>query len=87
MKFNPTRTKENLTSRLKYSLKKLETGKWTWKHDPKFISTVELEESNNLWNDLKSIKSPTLIVKGENSKVTNNESIEKLTKAIQNSRR
>eukprot|EP01080_Neovahlkampfia_damariscottae_P007445 gene7445-11768_t len=87
MKYNPTRSKENLTSRLQYSLKKLESGKWTWKHDPKFISTLQLEESKNLWEELKLIKSPTLIVKGESSKVTTDENIEKLRKSIPNSTR
>jgi pimeloyl-ACP methyl ester carboxylesterase len=87
MKYNPTRSKENLTSRLQYSLKKLETGKWTWKHDPKFIYSLDLGESKDLWKMLESIHFPTLVVKGEISKVTNDKDIEKMVKLLPNAQR
>ena len=89
-KYNPRRSVENLTTRLKYSLKcDTETNLWTWKYDPTFsIDTLARRSDMNLreelWNSLeRNAKESELpirisIVRGAESSVTTKEQLEKL---------
>jgi pimeloyl-ACP methyl ester carboxylesterase len=55
--------------------------------DPKFIYSVDLGESKSLWNELEYITFPTLIVKGEISKVTSDKDVERMVKLLPNAHR
>ena len=87
--FNPRRSLENIRSRLTYNLKQLPNGKWTWKYDKALRSGERSFQASallNLWDDVRAIRCPTLIVKGGDSDILSAESAAKLQAAIPNSR-
>ncbi len=87
--FNPRRSLENIRSRLSYNLKQLPNGKWTWKYDKALRSRERGFEASallNLWDDVRAIRCPTLIIKGGESDILSGESAEKLQAAIPGSR-
>lgn len=73
-----------MKKRLKYSLRKKEDGKWTWKYDPIILSFSREDETDQLWDELKNIHCPTLIIRGLDSKVTTKEIVEKMVSMIPN---
>jgi esterase len=87
--FNPRRSLENLRSRLSHNLKQLPNGKWTWKYDKALRSPGRGFQASallNLWDDVRDIRCPTLIIKGGESDILSRESAEKLRAAIPDSR-
>jgi len=83
--FNPRRSLENIRSRLAHNLKQLPNGKWTWKYDTYLRSGERSFEASailNLWDDVRAITCPTLIVKGGESDILSTESAQKLQAAI-----
>jgi esterase len=87
--FNPRRSLDNLRSRLSHNLKQLPNGKWTWKYDKALRSPGRGFQASallNLWEDVRAIRCPTLIIKGGESDILSGESAEKLQVAIPNSR-
>ncbi|MFN8627419.1 MAG: alpha/beta fold hydrolase [Candidatus Binatia bacterium] len=88
-RFNPRRSLENIRSRLAHNLKQLPNGKWTWKYDKALRSLEGGFRGNplvNLWDDVRKIRCPTLIIKGGESDILSSESAEKLRATIPNSR-
>jgi pimeloyl-ACP methyl ester carboxylesterase len=87
--FNPRRSLDNIRSRLSYNLKQLPDGKWTWKYDTALRSPQRGFQASallNLWDDVKRIRCPTLIIKGGESDILSAESAAKLQQAIPGSR-
>jgi pimeloyl-ACP methyl ester carboxylesterase len=87
--FNPRRSLDNIRSRLSYNLKQLPDGKWTWKYDTALRSPQRGFQASallNLWDDVKAIRCPTLIIKGGESDILSAESATKLQEAIPGSR-
>jgi len=87
--FNPRRSLDNIRSRLSHNLKQLPNGKWTWKYDKGLRSGERGFQASallNLWDDVRLIRCPTLIVKGEESDILAPESAAKLQAAIPGSR-
>ncbi len=87
--FNPRRSLENIRSRLSHNLKQLPSGKWTWKYDKALRSRERGFEASallNLWDDVRAIRCPTLIIKGGESDILSGESALKLQAAIPHSR-
>jgi esterase len=83
--FNPRRSLENIRSRLSHNLKRLPSGRWTWKYDKALRSGERSFQASallNLWDDVGAIRCPTLIVKGEESDILSAESATKLQAAI-----
>ena len=83
--FNPRRTRANIESRLRYNLKQLADGRWTWKYDPQLRNPQRPIGSNlttNLWDDVAAIRCPTLILKGGESDILSAESAQRLQQAI-----
>jgi pimeloyl-ACP methyl ester carboxylesterase len=83
--FNPRRSLENLRSRLSHNLKQLASGKWTWKYDKALRSPERGFQASallNLWDDVRAIRCPTLIIKGGESDILSAESAAKLQAAI-----
>jgi len=70
---NPTRTKETIEDRLRHTLRQLPSGKWTWKVDREaWMNRFLNREFDNVeaeWELMKSIKIPTLLVRGEQSDI------------------
>ncbi|MCX8071776.1 MAG: alpha/beta hydrolase [Candidatus Binatia bacterium] len=87
--FNPRRSLENIRSRLRYNLKQLPDGRWTWKYDPHLRSPARGFAASallGLWEDVKAIRCPTLIVKGEESDILSPAAAARLQTAIPGSK-
>ena len=83
--FNPRRSLENIRSRLTHNLKQLPNGKWTWKYDKALRSgerSFQASALQNLWDDVRAIRCPTLIIKGGESDILSSDSAAKLQAAI-----
>ena len=66
-RFNPRRSLDNLRQRLSHNLKQLPNGQWTWKFDQTRRGSGSLRSSlkpEELWQDVGTIRCPTLIVRG-----------------------
>jgi len=67
--FNPRRTRANIEERLRHALRETPEGRWTYKYDPA-IGTSGLEtDFEGLWEAVRSIRCPTLLVRGAESSV------------------
>jgi esterase len=83
--FNPRRSLQNIRSRLSHNLKQLPNGKWTWKYDKALRAgerSFQASALHNLWEDVRAIRCPTLIIKGGESDILSSESATKLQQAI-----
>lgn len=97
IKFMPHRPVAHLRYSLTHSLKPTAEG-WTWKQDhrrreggPADMPEEERKAANAaraeaLWADVKAIKQPTMLFKGENSKILSMESAEATVKAMADAR-
>ncbi len=87
-RFNPRRSLENLRQRLSHNLKQLPSGKWTWKFDQKRLGAGGRSGigPEGLWEDVRKIRCPTLIIRGGESDILAPEAAERLRAAIPNSR-
>jgi len=84
-RFNPRRSRENIRSRLAHNLKRLPSGKWTWKYDTALRAPERGFHASalaHLWDDVHAIRCPTLIIKGEESDILSADSARKLQAAI-----
>jgi esterase len=78
IRYMPHRPPEHLRYSLTHSLKQTEHG-WTWKQDHRPRPTAALSEAERtaararsadaLWSDVRSIDVPTILFRGENSKI------------------
>ena len=90
--FNPQRKPAHLNYSLLHSLKQIDEG-WTWKQDHRRRQLPEgmTEEqqkaarqahTESLWTEVKAIKTPTLLLKGEISKVLSQEAATSMAEAM-----
>lgn len=87
--FNPRRSLDNIRSRLAHNLKQLPDGTWTWKYDPALRSpqrSFQASALGTLWDDVSTLRCPTLIIRGGDSDVLSNEGAEKFQGAVPGSR-
>ncbi len=83
--FNPRRSLDNIRSRLHHNLKQLTDGRWTWKYDPHLRSPNRGFQSSaltNLWDDVRAINCPTLIIRGGESDILSDDGAAKMQQAI-----
>lgn len=86
--FNPRRSLDNLRQRLSHNLKQQPNGKWTWKFDQTRRSSGSMRSSmkpEELWQDVRKIQCPTLIVRGGESDILSPEAAIRLQAAVPNS--
>lgn len=87
--FNPRRSRANIESRLQHNLKQLPDGRWTWKYDSRLRSrerSVGHGLTDQLWDDVARIASPTLILRGAESDILSEDGALRLQAAIAGSR-
>jgi pimeloyl-ACP methyl ester carboxylesterase len=81
------RTREQTLGALKYSIREREDGKWTWKYD-KLLRTPGHQtpqlSTEQLWEAVAKINCPTLVVRGGDSDIFANETMEKMSEVIPN---
>jgi pimeloyl-ACP methyl ester carboxylesterase len=64
-----------------YQTKRLDDGRWTFKHDPRISY---FWSPRNLWSELGAIRAPTLIVRGGQSQVLPMDQAEQMQETIPN---
>lgn len=86
---NPRRRREQLRYSLTHALRQLEDGTWTWKYDRKIARSPLWKEQNIptirfdvLWDDLRAIRCPTLVVRGGESDVFAEETAHEMIEAL-----
>src|SRR5437773_1245884 len=66
--FNARRTLENIRERLHHALRRTPDGRWTYKFDPAVFGAADLE-LEALWEEVRRIRAPTLLVRGAESPI------------------
>jgi pimeloyl-ACP methyl ester carboxylesterase len=67
--FNPRRTRANVEERLHHALRQVEGGRWTYKFDPGIGSGGLETDFERLWEQVRRIRCPTLLVRGAESAI------------------
>ena len=84
--FNPLRRPELLRRSLIHNLRQTPDGKWTWKYDPRRMSSATAEDRDRrrreLWAEVPKITCPALVVRGGKSENFLDEDAEKLAAAL-----
>ncbi len=79
------RQREQVVGALKYSIRERPDGKWSWKYD-KVLRTPGARapgwESDRLWECVKKIDCPTLVVRGERSDIFADETLNRMRDEI-----
>lgn len=81
------RKREQVLGALKNSIRQRADGKWTWKYDKVIRSQGRRESgwsSQQLWECVKRIDCPTLVVRGDRSDVFLEESMQRMQEVIPN---
>jgi len=88
MRFNPRRDPRLLRRSLLHNLRRLPSGKWTWKTDPRpWLDVDDLtRRMAKLWSELPTIRCPTLVVRGAESDVFLDEHAERFARALPDGR-
>jgi esterase len=71
--FNPLRSAENIRARLRHALREGADGKWTYKFDTRIGSGGLESNFERLWEQLREIRCPTLLVRGAQSAILSRE--------------
>ena len=89
LEYNPRRRPEQLRYSLTHNLRQLPNGKWTWKYDPRFglRSTQAGKQTppidfSELWDKLRQIECPTLVVRGGESDVLPEKTAQRMQETI-----
>jgi esterase len=67
--FNPRRSLENIRTRLHHSLRQTAEGRWTYKFDTRIGSGGLESDFERLWDAVRDIRCPTLLVRGAQSAI------------------
>jgi pimeloyl-ACP methyl ester carboxylesterase len=83
-RFNPRRSAENIRQRLSHSMRQLPSGKWTWKVDEIFRepSRPRQHDTDGLWDAVRGIRCPTLLINGAESDILGPEAAQKTVAAM-----
>lgn len=84
---NPKPPKDEQERQTYANLKRLEDGRWVWRHDPEFGSTTRpiIRPSPSVqWKMLSNIECPTLIVRGAESDILSYQTAERMAHEMPN---
>lgn len=86
----PHRPVAHLRYSLTHALRQTKEGQWTWKQDHRSRRPVSKEErsirSEALWADVKSIRTPTTLLRGEWSKILSPDIARRMINLMRNAR-
>ncbi|MHB2029682.1 MAG: alpha/beta fold hydrolase [Acidimicrobiales bacterium] len=86
MAIRPARREDLVRGNVLHNLRQLPNGRWAWKWDWRRHENYDLErmrnEQSQLWGQVVKIDTPTLIARGENSRVFLKEDGEQLASSI-----
>lgn len=84
--YNPRRSREQIRGSLAHSLKRLPSGRWTWKYDKALRSPSRPMPgpgfAERQWGYLERVECPTLVVRGAYSKVLTQEVAEETVRRL-----
>jgi esterase len=80
--FNPRRTRANLEERLRHALRQGPDGRWTYKFDPALGGGGVEANFDRLWDDVRRIRCPTLLVRGAESAILSEEGAARFTREL-----
>ena len=75
--FNPRRTRANIEERLRHALRQTADGRWTYKYDPSIGGSGLEADFERLWEAVRTIRCPTLLVRGAESAVLAAETVDR----------
>jgi pimeloyl-ACP methyl ester carboxylesterase len=84
--FNPRRPIKQLRDRLRWNLRRLPDGRWTWKYDRRFRAQRAAAGREDLWTYVRRIKAPALLVRGAESDILSAQGAKRTQRAIANCR-
>lgn len=88
--FNPRRDPELLRRSLLHNLRQLPSGRWRWKWDRRRMEGARMkqlkDDQEGLWESVRQVSVPTLIVRGSESRVFLDEDATALANAISDAR-
>ncbi len=83
----PWRSADQVRRSLVHSVGQTDTGQWTWKYDPAIRSLINTHpDSQERWTALAKITAPTLLIRGEDSDITDVDTFERMKTVVPNSR-
>ena len=84
--YNPRRSREQIRGSLAHNLKRLPSGRWTWKYDKLLRSPSRPQPGPGFverqWGYIERIECPTLVVRGAYSKVLTQEIAEETVRRL-----
>lgn len=69
-----------------HNLKKLDNGRYTWKHDPRLRTAMARNPRPTLYDDLKKLHCPTLLMRGSESPIMPADVGDKMAACIPNAK-
>ncbi len=80
--FNPLRTAENIQERLRHALRRTPEGRWTYKFDARIGSGGLESDFERLWEKVRVIRCPTLLVRGAQSAILSREAAARFVREL-----
>jgi pimeloyl-ACP methyl ester carboxylesterase len=80
--FNPRRTRANIEERLRHALRQGADGRWTYKFDPAIGGGGMTSDLERLWDDVRRIRCPALLVRGAESPILTGEGAARFTREL-----
>jgi pimeloyl-ACP methyl ester carboxylesterase len=80
--FNPRRSLDNLRARLRHALRQRDDGRWTYKFDPAIGSGGLEADFDRLWAQVRTIRCPTLLVRGAESAILARDTAARFTREL-----
>ena len=87
-RYNPRRPEEQIRGSLLNNLKRMDDGRWTWKHDRRRGIRRDRggEMSGSAWSDLATVQAPTLVVRGAESNILSVETAQRMMETLKDGR-
>jgi len=80
--FNPLRSAENIRTRLGHALRQTADGRWAYKFDPGIGSGGLETDFERLWEQVRQIRCPTLLVRGAQSAILSREAAARFVREL-----
>ena len=80
--FNRRRTRANIETRLRHAMRQGADGRWTYKFDPTIGSGGLQTDFERLWEQVRQIRCPTLLVRGAESAILSAEGAERFAREL-----
>ena len=80
--FNPLRSAENIRERLRHALRPLPDGRWAYKFDPGIGGGGLETDFERLWDQVRELRCPTLLVRGAQSAILSREAAARFVREL-----